>query len=270
MQLVIALSLLLVMSGSTQASNVCGPVQQATGACGYSGGQLVVGAQVSEAPAGSTQVTSQVGGTAAERQEAVRRWRAYLASLAELCVDMNEDQSACVPPPADPADPAPLAASDPVTIEDLAQFRPIVGELVVEPDGWGVVGTPTNFYATAETHTMDGTLFDAPIQVRWTPSEFHFDYGDGTTQTTTAPGSAWGDDTWTDTATSHTYTSRDDATATLTVVFTAEVDAGSGWIAIPGTLPIAAPGHTVKLFDVDTVLTDGDCLTNPTAPGCED
>ena len=33
---------------------------------------------------------------------------------------------------------APVAPVDPITISDLAAFRPLVGELIVEPDGWGV------------------------------------------------------------------------------------------------------------------------------------
>ncbi|WP_405218621.1 hypothetical protein [Agrococcus sp. Ld7] len=158
----------------------------------------------------------------------------------------------------------------PITISDLARFAPLVGELVVEPDGWGVVGTPTNFYATAETHTMDGELFDAPIEVRWTPSTYRFDYGDGTIEESAASGAAWSgpDQSWSETSTSHTYADREDVTASVTVVFTAEVDTGGGWFSVPGTLPVDAPSVTVKLFEVDTVLTNGDCMTNPSAAGC--
>ncbi len=158
----------------------------------------------------------------------------------------------------------------PITMADLARFTPLVGELVVEPDGWGVVGTPTNFYATAETHTMDGELFDTPIRVRWTPSSYVFDYGDGSVEETDASGAAWRgtEESWTETSTSHTYSSTDDATASVTVVFTAEVDAGQGWLAVPGTLPVEAPAVSVKVFEVDTVLTDGDCMANPRASGC--
>ena len=164
----------------------------------------------------------------------------------------------------------PLPSARPITMADLAQFRPLVGKLVVEPDGWGVVGTPTNFYATAESHTMSGELFDVPIQVRWTPSSYIFDYGDGTVEETEASGAAWEgpEESWTETATSHTYGSTDDATASVTVVFTAEVDAGGGWFAVPGSLPVEAPAVDVKVFEVDTVLTNGDCLANPAAPGC--
>lgn len=117
---------------------------------------------------------------------------------------------------------------------------------------------------------MDGELFDSPIQVRWTPSSYRFDYGDGTVAETEASGAAWVgvDQSWTETTTSHTYATREDVTASVTVVFTAEVNAGSGWFAVPGTLPVGAPAVSVKLFEVDTVLTDGDCLANPNAAGC--
>lgn len=170
--------------------------------------------------------------------------------------------------PGEPTEPGdPLRA---ITMADIARFTPLVGELIVEPDGWGVVGTPTNFYATAESHTMDGELFDTPIQVRWTPSSYRFDYGDGTVEESDAAGRAWQgeDESWTETATSHTYATRDDVRASVTVIFTAEVNAGSGWFTVPGTLPVDAPSVEVKLFEVDTVLTDGDCMANPRAAGC--
>lgn len=166
--------------------------------------------------------------------------------------------------------PGAAEVGQPITISDLAQFRPMVGELVVEPDGWGVVGTPTNFYATAEAHTMPGELFDTPIRVRWTPTSYVFDYGDGTVETSEASGAPWRgtEASWTETATSHAYAARDDVTASLTVVFTAEVDAGGGWFSVPGSLPVDAPSVGVKIFEVDTVLTSGDCMVNPSAAGC--
>ena len=46
--------------------------------------------------------------------------------------------------------------------------------------------------------------------------------GDGTAEETEAAGSAWRgtEESWTETATSHTYSTRDDVTASVTVVFT--------------------------------------------------
>lgn len=198
-------------------------------------------------------------------------WEAYLASLYAGCMaDATEGLGRCDVVVVDRRAGAPGAVADPITLSDLAAFRPLVGELVVQPDGWGVVGTPTNFYATAETHTMSGELFDVPIEVRWTPTSYVFDYGDGTSETSTASGTPWRgpEESWTETTTSHTYASRDDVTASLTVVFTAEVDAGGGWFPVPGTLPVAAPSVAVKIFEVGTVLTNGDCMANPMAAGC--
>lgn len=182
----------------------------------------------------------------------------WLASMGRECVIPVDTRT------------EPLPSARPITMADLAQFRPLVGELVVEPDGWGVVGTPTNFYATAEAHTMDGELFDVPIRVRWTPSSYVFDYGDGTVEETEASGTAWRgpEESWTETATSHAYATTDDVRASVTVVFTAEVDAGGGWFAVPGTLPVEAPAVDVKVFEVDTVLTNGDCMANPSGAGC--
>lgn len=211
-------------------------------------------------------------GQGASQEEIAARWAAYLDSLFEACIASFPDPALarCDAIAVDLRATPPGEASPVITINDLAQFRPIVGELVVEPDGWGVVGTPTNFYATAETHTMPGELFDTPIQVRWTPTSYVFDYGDGTVQTSEASGTAWRgtEESWTETATSHAYVARDDVTASLTVVFTAEVDAGGGWFAVPGTLPVDAPSVGVKVFEVDTVLTNGDCMANPSAAGC--
>lgn len=201
-------------------------------------------------------------------------WQAYIDALVQACLDAASgplEEARCNDMVVVRGPGAPPEAGAPViTMSDLARFTPIVGELVVEPDGWGVVGTPTNFYATATTHTMDGELFDTPIQVRWTPSSFVFDYGDGAVEETAASGAAWrgADESWTETATSHAYSSTDDVHASVTVVFTAEVDAGSGWFSVPGTLPVEAPAVSVKIFEVETVLTEGDCMANPSAAGC--
>lgn len=266
----VAIVALLFMQGlvATQGTP-CGVVQQATGACGYENGDLVIRGETSgpaESSAGSAANIAPV-----DRSDAEQRWLAYLASLEALCNDMAEASWQCAPPGATAAPNAnPTTPVAPITIEDLAAFRPIVGELVVEPDGWGVVGTPTNFYATAESHTMQGDLLGSAVTVRWTPTTYAFDYGDGTTQTTEGSGAAWRGtgEQWTETSTSHAYASRDDVTASLTVTFTAEVDAGGGWFQVPGSLPVTAPAVAVKVFEVDTVLTAGDCAAAPTAPGC--
>lgn len=158
----------------------------------------------------------------------------------------------------------------PITIADLASFTPAVGELVVQPENWGVLGIPTNFVATATDHVQSGTLLGQPIQVRWRPTAFTFDYGDGTVVTSDEPGALWvgADDDWTATSTTHEYQSRGEYAATVTITFEADIAADGGWSSVPGTLAVAAPTESVRIFEVHTVLTRGDCIDYPDDPGC--
>lgn len=170
-----------------------------------------------------------------------------------------------------PATEAPAAATA-LTISDLAAFTPAVGELVTQPDGWAVAGRPTNFIATATTHTQEGTLLGTPVQIRWRPVAFTFDYGDGTSNTTTTGGATWPttDDEWTDTETSHVYESRGPITASVAVEFAADITTpdSAAWAPVQGTLTLAAPDTALHVYEVRTVLTRGNCIQHPDDPGC--
>lgn len=172
----------------------------------------------------------------------------------------------------EPTEPAP-AAPDPTTatIEDVAQFAPAPPEVVGEPDGFGVVGMPTNFVAAATEHTADGQIFDVPVTVRFTPVSFLFDYGDGSTRETRTPGASWQDldvPQFTATDTSHSYTEPGEYEAGVTIRYVAEADAGGGWFAIPGVLEIDTPPTLVRVVDVDTALVQRTCDEDPSGPGC--
>ncbi|WP_344344435.1 hypothetical protein [Agrococcus versicolor] len=158
----------------------------------------------------------------------------------------------------------------PITISDLVGFTPAVGELVVQPEGWGVLGIPTNFVATATEHVQDGTLLGQPVQVRWRPTAFTFDYGDGTIVTMPDGGARWSSasDDWAETSTSHAYGARGQYTASVAVTFEADLGSAAGWTPVPGSLDLAAPAEGVQVFEVQTVLTRGDCLAYPDDPGC--
>ncbi|WP_157674694.1 hypothetical protein [Agrococcus jejuensis] len=228
---------------------------------------------VGELVVGGSQTTPGGGGasiTPVDEEAADRAWRSYLQMLYERCVAMAEDQSQCVPPPGDPVETAADDAVPPITIDDLVGFTPGVGELVVQPENWGVLGIPTNFVATATDHVQHGTLLGQPIEVRWRPVSFTFDYGDGSVVATTDAGAMWqssGDD-WTTTSTSHEYSERGEYTATVTITFEADIATGTGWATVPGTLELAAPAEGVQVFEVQTVLTRGDCIDYPNDPGC--
>ena len=174
----------------------------------------------------------------------------------------------------EPADPAPApAAPDPTTatIDDVAQFAPAPPRVVGEPDGFGVVGMPTNFVVGATEHTVDGEIFDVPVTVRFTPVSFLFDYGDGATRETTTPGTSWQDldvPQFTATDTSHSYSEPGEYEARATIRYVAEADAGGGWFAVPGILEIGTAATVIRVVDVDTALVEQTCDEDPGGPGC--
>ncbi|WP_298867068.1 hypothetical protein [uncultured Microbacterium sp.] len=182
----------------------------------------------------------------------------------------------CVPAPekpADTADPAPEdpRATQPITITDLASFAPAPATITGEPDNLGVAGLPTNFTTDATAHTRTGELFGYPITVRFTPASFTFHYGDDTTKATTTPGTTWNQlhlPQFTPTDTSHVYRDRGTYTASADTVYTAEIDLGTGWYPITGTLTIPGPGQDIRIYEAHTALVAHTCNEDPTAAGC--
>ncbi|PKI92154.1 hypothetical protein CW368_04800 [Actinomycetales bacterium SN12] len=159
----------------------------------------------------------------------------------------------------------------PITITDLASFSPAKGTVLGEPDNLGVAGLPTNFVAEAATHVRSGQLFGFPIDVRFTPAAYTFDYGDGESNTASSPGASWqslGQAQFTPTGTSHTYTERGTYDASVDVSYTAEIDLGAGWFPIEGQLDIAGPTQQIRIFEAHTALVARTCAEQPSAPGC--
>lgn len=162
-------------------------------------------------------------------------------------------------------------AGGPLTISDLAAFAPDPVAATSDPAGAGVAGLPTNFVAPATVHTRTGTLLDLPVTVRFTPTAFDFDYGDGTTTTSTTAGQTWTalhQPQFTPTATSHTYRDRGTYTTHVTVHYAAEVDLGNGWFPVDGELTIPGPTQTLRIYQATTALVQHTCIEQPTAPGC--
>ncbi|MFT4258413.1 MAG: hypothetical protein QM568_02155, partial [Microbacterium sp.] len=57
-------------------------------------------------------------------------------------------------------------------------------------------------------------------------------------------------------------------TTTLTTHYTADINLGTGWITIPGTLSIPSPPQTITIHQTHTALVAHTCTEQPTAPGC--
>jgi len=180
----------------------------------------------------------------------------------------------CIPVADRPTDgPAPEdpRATQPITITDLASFSPAPGKLTGEPDNLGVAGLPTNFTADAAAHTRTGALFGYPVTARFTPASFVFRYGDGQTRTTTTAGKTWEAlnlPQFTPTDTSHTYAERGTYQASVDTVYTAEIDLGTGYFPISGTLTIPGPPQSIQIYEARTALVAHTCDEDPTAEGC--
>lgn len=192
--------------------------------------------------------------------------------LPEFCSPLNA--ALCAGPPAaqpapDPQAPTPAVI---VTLRDIASFVPAKPGNGMEPGGWAIENLPANFVAAASAQVVSGTLLGQPADVRFTPVGYRWTHSDGAVVDRRAPGATWtalGQREFTPTDTSHVYAESGEYTVTLEVVLRAEYRfAGSGWRAIAGTLAAAGDPQRVLVGEFDTVLTNGDCNTNPAGPGC--
>lgn len=158
-----------------------------------------------------------------------------------------------------------------VTLNDLASFAPQAPPLTGQPAGVAIVGMPANFVVDADTHTVTGELFDLPVSVRFTPVSYLFVHGDGTAREAPTGGRTWeqlGQPQFSATATSHAYGSRGTFTAHAAVRYSAAVDFGNGWAAVPGILELSTGAYAVDVLEVRTALVERTCVEDPGGPGC--
>lgn len=159
-----------------------------------------------------------------------------------------------------------------ITLSDLARFRPMAPTLTMEPDSWMIIGLPANFIAHAETHVVSGTLFEYPLDVRFTPSGYAWSWGDGSTSRSSVPGASWaalGLPEFSPTATSHVFDAEGVYEISVVVSYTVEFSLDSRpWRTIAGTLPSPATVVGAVAGNARTVLVEQGCTENPDGPGC--
>ncbi len=162
----------------------------------------------------------------------------------------------------------------PVTLSDLARFRPDPGTDNMQPNGWMIVGLDTNFYARAQTQIKSGTLLGQPATVRFTPARYAWMYGDGDARTTSTAGTTWaaqGINEFDPTPTSHIYRDPGHYYIDLTIGFAPEYRyaASTEWIPVSGLVWVPANRlEAVASRGAKTVLVEDECTINPSGPGC--
>lgn len=162
--------------------------------------------------------------------------------------------------------------TSPVTLADLVNFAPTPGVDHMQPNGWMIVGLDTNFYAAVGPQVKSGVLLGRQAQVRFTPTRYHWAYGDGYQASLASKGAPWasqGGHEFDHTPTSHVYTRAGTYSIDLGIDFTAEYRyAGGDWVPIAGTLPVVANRLTATAGSAKTVLVHRDCTVPPHGPGC--
>jgi PKD domain-containing protein len=170
------------------------------------------------------------------------------------------------------AGPGRAGPVQPITLRDIASFRPNPGQHLMEPNGWMIVGLDTNFYSSAGAHVINGTLLGQPASVRFTPVSWHWTYGDGTGATRSTRGGTWasqGIPEFDPTPTSHIYRAPGTYNIDLTIDFRAEYRfAGMPWTSIAGILTLPSNRLVATAGDAKTVLVERECTENPSGPGC--
>jgi hypothetical protein len=257
---VLALVFVWVFIAAIAPAHACDKyTQQTTGSCattGVGGGKIDLESSRSSGGQSGPSDPARGGGSARKPTAAEERLaREQAGGRPEFWVVYT-------PPPEAPV----------VTISDIASFRPAVGGNHTEPNGWTVIGLHTNFYSDAGSHVVDGTLLGAAASVRFTPTTWTWDFGDGTSLISKWPGASWaalGVGEFEQTATSHVYATATTATIRLSIDFSAKYRIGAGeWTPIAGSLPVQAPPTTIIAGGAKTVLVGHDCGSNPRGPGC--
>lgn len=142
------------------------------------------------------------------------------------------------------------------TQADFQRLPLPAGKASVQPsNGYTLVNVPTNVYAEADPVTLDTELLGFPVQVRATPSQYSWDFGDGSTVgPTSEPGAPYPDLTIT-----HEYAEAGKFGVTLTTYYTGEYSvAGGPWLPIDGEAQVASPSIRVEaLAGRNELVADG-------------
>ncbi len=252
---------LLLLPMSASASGNCPVGAQQAGICTTNTGtSVIVGGTQTNPGSGSSGSNPGSGSSGSSTPVYTGSWceldDAWVVRNMTDCAEVDDDGDDSTPP---------------ITIADLARFTPNGSPLTVEPFGIGIVGLPSNFVASSGAHTANGTLFGRDLRVRFTPDLHRFHYGDGDTKTTGTRGRTWaaaGQAQFTPTATSHVYGRRGTYTVRVDVLYTAEVNFGNGWIAVPGHVTARGPSQQIRVYEARTALVAYTCDELPGAPGC--
>lgn len=176
--------------------------------------------------------------------------------LAGMCRGQSPPRN---PPASTPPNVvAPTPPTPPRFASDLGSFRPDGPGLTIQPGEWSMPRLPTNFIAQAKTHTRSGDLAGWPVEVRFTPHRYHWNFGDGQRATWSVPGRSWSG--WQvaqfqPTPTSHIYRTPGTYTASLRVEYRVEFRfVGETFERLSGTVSANSGTARIRVLTVSPLL----------------
>ena len=152
------------------------------------------------------------------------------------------------------------------------QEAPITpGSLTLQPSPHTLIGAHTNVYIEAQPQVFEMELLGQSIRIEVEPTEYTFDYGDGTTYgPVSAPGGPlpqvrWGEQT----PTSHVYSQTGDFTVGITTFFSGQYSVNGGpMIPMDGRAEVASPSQVLSVWRAESRNVADNCLVNPAGAGC--
>lgn len=144
----------------------------------------------------------------------------------------------------------------PVVISEVKKFLTTTGEIGIQPSqNQHTVNMTGVFWSTAERHIVEAPILGRVFQVRFTPINYRFDFGDGSEPIDSpAPGAPYPDKTIT-----HIYLQPGEYTTTLTVTWTGEFSIdGSPFKLIAGHVntSVQSPPQLVREYHLVHIYPD--------------
>ncbi|MFC0581067.1 PKD domain-containing protein [Micrococcoides hystricis] len=162
-----------------------------------------------------------------------------------------------------------------VTLEDLQKLKVSPTKVLSanfkrEGKYVGLRKQPIHMWTEAGEITRTISMLGQQVQIKLTPVSYLWDYGDGSTQTTTTGGGAVDSTFEGETKTSHAYTETGTYTAQVTVSYGGQFRVGTGeWVPVVGFLEIPSETASMDIWRKKVYPVDENCDENPNGFGCD-
>ncbi|OUM39726.1 hypothetical protein B8W73_14825 [Arthrobacter agilis] len=185
-------------------------------------------------------------------------------------------RSSCMYPgePLEPPVEGAAAPEEAPIVITLAEFQkqPVLASVIIsQPSNFGLRNAHSNIYAEAHAQEFTFEFQDATIVLKARPVSYQWNYGDGTSATTTTPGGpVQGDAFDTETPTSHQYAQTGDFDLTLTTFFAGDYSVDGGpFQPVAGEAAVVSVPHLMSIWRTQGHNVSENCIENPTGIGCE-